>query len=111
MSFNREVVAGLGRLAPRLPRGLVVGSHRLPPSWWAAPSAANKSRILTRMPGSAPTGLSFFAIDVRMLRSARVWLSQHAPELALFSWTIRTVRERATAARWADAPIFEGYEP
>ena len=32
------------------------------------------------------------------------------PELPLFSWTIRTARERRAAARWADAPIFEGYE-
>jgi hypothetical protein len=32
------------------------------------------------------------------------------PHLPLFSWTIRTLRERAAAAKWADAPIFEGYE-
>ena len=63
-----------------------------------------------RLLGSAPAGIAFFAIDVRMLRSARAWMTQHAPELALFSWTIRTARERAAAARWADAPIFEGYE-
>ena len=110
MSFNREVVAELGRLAPTVPRGLVVGSHQLRPSWWAAPSAANKSRNLTRLLGSPPTGIAFFAVDVRMLRSARAWTSQHAPQLALFSWTIRTPRERRAAARWADAPIFEGYE-
>jgi glycerophosphoryl diester phosphodiesterase len=110
MSFNGDVVAELGRLAPTIPRGLVVGSHQLAPSWWAAPSAANKTRILTRLLGSAPTGVAFFAIDVRMLRHARVWTSHHVPELALFSWTIRTARERRAAARWADAPIFEGYE-
>ena len=37
-------------------------------------------------------------------------MTRHAIDLPLFSWTIRTRRERATAARWADAPIFEGYE-
>lgn len=110
MSFSPSIVADVGRLAPTLPRGLVVGSHRLPPSWWAAPSAANKARILTRVLGSAPAGLDFFAIDVRMLRAARSWMTRHAPDLALFSWTIRTARERRSAARWADAPIFEGYE-
>ena len=110
MSFNRDVVAILGRLAPTIPRGLVVGSHQLRPGWWAAPSAANKSRNLTRLLGLPPAGLAFFAIDVRMLRLARAWLSRHAPELALFSWTIRTARERRAAAHWADAPIFEGYE-
>jgi hypothetical protein len=29
--------------------------------------------------------------------------------LPLFTWTVRTERERAIAAKWADAPIFEGY--
>ena len=38
-------------------------------------------------------------------------MTRHAVGLPLFSWTIRTRRERATAARLADAPIFEGYEP
>jgi glycerophosphoryl diester phosphodiesterase len=109
MSFSPEIVAGVARLAPTIPRGLVVGSHKLPPSWWAAPSPANKARILTRMLGPAD-GLAFFAIDVRMLGPARTWIARHAPELALFSWTIRTARERRSAARWADAPIFEGYE-
>jgi glycerophosphoryl diester phosphodiesterase len=110
MSFNGEVVAELGRLAPTVPRGLVVGSHQLPPTWWAAPSAVNKSRILSRRLGAAPSGIAFFAFDVRMLRSARAWVDQHARDLAVFSWTIRTPRERVAAARWADAPIFEGYE-
>jgi glycerophosphoryl diester phosphodiesterase len=110
MSFNGGVVAELGRLAPTVPRGLVVGSHKLHPSWWTAPSTTNRSRILTKTLGSAPAGIAFFAIDVRMLRSARTWMTQHAPELALFSWTIRTARERRAAALWADAPIFEGYE-
>ena len=110
MSFNADVVAELGRLAPTVARGLVVGSHKLHPSWWTAPSAANRSRLLAKTLGSAPAGIAFFAIDVRMLRSARAWMTQHAPELALFSWTIRTARERRAAALWADAPIFEGYE-
>jgi hypothetical protein len=62
------------------------------------------------MLGAAPDGLAFFAVDVRMLASARAWTATHTPELALFSWTIRTARERRSAARWADAPIFESYE-
>jgi glycerophosphoryl diester phosphodiesterase len=110
MSFSPEIVAGVGRLAPTIPRGLVVGSHKLPPSWWASPGAANRARILTGRLGSAPDGLAFFAVDVRMLGPARAWIGKHMPERALFSWTIRSARERRSAARWADAPIFEGYE-
>jgi hypothetical protein len=29
----------------------------------------------------------------------------------LFTWTVRTPEDRAIAAAWADAPIFEGFEP
>ena len=65
----REVVAALGRLAPTVPRGPVVGSHKLHPSWWTAPSAANRSASSRSLLGSAPAGIAFFAIDVRMLRS------------------------------------------
>jgi glycerophosphoryl diester phosphodiesterase len=110
MSFDRAAVAEFGRLAPTVPRGLIVGAHQLPASWWAAPSTANRDRILARKLGTAPPGVAFFAVDVRMLRAARGWMVRNASELPLFSWTIRTARERAAAARWADAPIFEGYE-
>jgi hypothetical protein len=37
-------------------------------------------------------------------------VSRQAADLPLFTWTVRTPRQRAAAARWADAPIFEGYE-
>ena len=43
MSFDRDVVAALGQLAPTVPRGPVIGSHELPTSWWATPSAAGSA--------------------------------------------------------------------
>ena len=110
MSFNREVVAALAKLAPTVPRGPVIGSHQLPKRLWAAPAAAGRTTI-ARLLGSAPAGSGFLAVDVRMLRAARAWMARYAIDLPLFSWTIRNRRERASAARFADAPIFEGYEP
>jgi hypothetical protein len=53
----------------------------------------------------------FLAVDHRMLRATRGFMRAQALELPLFGWTIRSPRERATAARFADAPIFEGYLP
>ena len=78
--------------------------------WWAAPSPADKARILTRMLRlrRGPRLLRRRRAHARV--RAHLDRTAHTPELALFSWTIRTARERATAARWADAPIFEGYE-
>jgi glycerophosphoryl diester phosphodiesterase len=31
--------------------------------------------------------------------------------LPLLTWTVRTAADRATAARWADQMIFEGFHP
>jgi glycerophosphoryl diester phosphodiesterase len=110
MSFDRDVVSALAKLAPTIPRGPVIGSHELPKRWWATPSAAGSATI-ARLLNRAPAGSGFLAVDVRMLPAARAWMTRHAVGLPLFSWTIRSRRERATAARFADAPIFEHYEP
>lgn len=110
MSFNRAFVAALAVLAPWVPRGPVVGSHRLPATWWAAPGQSAKAAIAGRTLSLASKDASFCAVDVKMLQSAAIWRSHRAERLALFSWTIRTPKERLFAARWADAPIFEGYE-
>ena len=110
MSFNLDVVATLAKLAPTVPRGPVIGSHALPARWWATPGAAGSGTV-ARVLNRAPAASSFLAIDVRMLRGARAWMTRHAIDLPLFSWTIRSHRERMLAARFADAPIFETYEP
>ena len=110
MSFDRTVVATLGKLAPTVPRGPVIGSHQLPARWWAAPGAAGPATI-GRLFNRVAAGSGFLAVEVRMLRAARAFIRAQALELPLFGWTIRTPRERATAARFADAPIFEGYLP
>lgn len=110
MSFNLDVVAMLAKLAPMVPRGPVIGSHALPARWWATPGAAGSATV-ARVLNRAPAASSFLAIDVRMLRGARAWMTRHAIDLPLFSWTIRSRRERMVAARFADAPIFETYEP
>jgi len=111
MSFDRAVVGQLAKLAPRVPRGIVIGSHQLASNWWAGPSTAGQTAAVAALLKKAPPGLSFFAIDVRMLEAAKAWLAQHAPGALLFTWTVRTAKERAAAARWADAPIFEATGP
>jgi glycerophosphoryl diester phosphodiesterase len=64
-----------------------------------------------RLFGSAPEGVAFYAVQINLVAVARTWMSRRAHDLPLFTWTVRTPRQRARAARWADAPIFEGYEP
>ncbi len=110
MSFDLDVVAALAKLAPTIPRGPVMGSHQLPARLWATPGAAGRATI-ARLLDRLPAGSAFLAIDVRLLRATRAWMTRRALDLPLYSWTIRSRRERATAARYADAPIFETYEP
>lgn len=110
MSFDRTIVAALGELAPAVPRGSIVGGRQLLTSLWAGRARTRESPAASRLFGSAPEGIGFYAVDVKLVAVARTWLSRHALDLPLFTWTVRTPRQRARAARWADAPIFEGYE-
>ena len=110
MSFDRTIVSALAKLAPTVPRGPVIGTRELPARWWAAPSAAGPA-TMARVLGRTPAGSGFLAVEVRILRGTREWMTRNGIDLPLFSWTIRSRRERATAARFADAPIFENYEP
>jgi glycerophosphoryl diester phosphodiesterase len=107
MSFSRTVMVQLGKLACGIPRGLVVGTHQLAVDWSTAPSEAGRNAAVAALLGSMPDGMSFLAVEVKMLEAARVWIDDNAPQLALFTWTVRTPQERAAATRWADAPIFE----
>ena len=111
MSFDRAIVAALGDLAPAIPRGPVIGSRQLLASLWAKRSRRRESPAASRLFGRTPEGIGFCAVDVKLVAVARTWMLRHGVDMPLFTWTVRTPRQRARAARWADAPIFEGYEP
>ena len=110
MSFNRAIVMALSERAPKIPRGEIVGGQQVLASLWTGRRGTRERPAVSRAVGPARAGIGFYAVDVKLVSVARKWLSRHAPELPLFTWTVRTPRQRAAAARWADAPIFEGYE-
>jgi glycerophosphoryl diester phosphodiesterase len=114
MSFDRRTIAALGELAPKVPRGAVIGGRQLISSLWVARSRTRTSPAAGRLFASAPEGVAFYAVQINLVAVARTWMSRRAPDpshqLPLFTWTVRTPRQRARAGRWADAPIFEGYE-
>jgi glycerophosphoryl diester phosphodiesterase len=111
MSFNRALVATLADLAPKIPRGAVVGGQQVLASLWSSRGRLRDSAAGARVFRPNTGGLAFYAVDVKLVAVARRWMTRHGIDLPLFSWTIRTPRQRAIAGRWADAPIFEGYEP
>lgn len=109
MSFNLDVVEALGRLAPRVPRGLVLGRHQVLKSWLKRAGRLAQGTALGRLLDAAAPKVDFFAVDVNILKGAADWRKAGGHDIGLFSWTIRTKRQRSVAGRYADAPIFEGY--
>jgi glycerophosphoryl diester phosphodiesterase len=110
MSFDRGIVTALGGLAPAVPRGPVIGGRQLIASLLAGRRRRRENPAAARLFASAPEGVAFYAVEVKLAAVARAWMSRRGHDLPLFTWTVRTPRQRARAARWADAPIFEGYE-
>jgi glycerophosphoryl diester phosphodiesterase len=110
MSFDRSIVAALGQLAPAIPRGAVIGNRQMLSSLWVGRKKRRQSPPATRLLASAPEGVAFYAVNTQLVAVARGWMSRRSQDLPLFTWTVRTPRQRARAAKWADAPIFEGYE-
>ena len=110
MSFQRAIVAALAELAP---------ASRA--AWWSTIQRQSRAGGRRRSrPASARaarrTGTA--ARRRRLLRPSTCdllpapapWIARSRMRLPLFTWTMRTPQQRATAERWADAPIFEGYE-
>ena len=60
---------------------------------------------------SRPAAPDFYAYDVKALPTPVTRFVREVLGLPLFTWTVRTPEQRKIAERWADAPIFEGYEP
>jgi glycerophosphoryl diester phosphodiesterase len=112
MSFNRTIVSELAVRAPKVPRGCVVGGQQMLSTLWARRNKRRSGPIVPpRLFAPSRDGIGFYAVDVKLAAVARTWMTRNGLDLPLFAWTVRTPRQRATAARWADAPIFEGYEP
>ncbi len=110
MSFDPAVMAMVRELAPGVARGIVSGQF-LADCWWRDQLGPERAYSLTHLLESGPAAPDFYAYDVNALPSPVTRFTREVLGLPLFTWTVRTEEQRATAARWADAPIFEGYEP
>ncbi|WP_072372087.1 glycerophosphodiester phosphodiesterase family protein [Hyphomicrobium sp. NDB2Meth4] len=110
MSFDPAVMAAMRELAPAIPRGIVSGQY-VGDCWWRGKLGPERAYDLTHLLESGPAAPDFYAYDVNALPTPVTRFTREVLALPLFTWTVRTEEQRATAARWADAPIFEGYEP
>jgi glycerophosphoryl diester phosphodiesterase len=110
MSFDPAVIAAIRELAPDVPRGIVSGQFAAD-CWWRGQLGADRAYSLSNLLESGPAEPDFYAYDVKALPTAVTRYVREVQRKPIFTWTVRTEEERATAARWADAPIFEDYEP
>lgn len=110
MSFDPAVMAALKILAPSIPRGIVSGSFR-GPGWWRPQIGRARGAALRELLESGPVAPDFYAYQVSALPTPVTQFVREVLELPLFTWTVRSSRDRARAQKWADAMIFEGFEP
>jgi glycerophosphoryl diester phosphodiesterase len=109
MSFDPALIAELRRIAPRIVRGIAAG-RRYPLLAWDLLSPAQRFELTFLLHGwnSRPGFLAYRVNDLAAVvpRAARLMFG-----LPLLTWTVRTVQERAMAARFADQMVFEGFRP
>ncbi|MGQ0457433.1 MAG: glycerophosphodiester phosphodiesterase family protein [Hyphomicrobium sp.] len=110
MSFDPAVVAAMTDLAPGVPRGVVSGSYR-GAGWWRREVSMARARRLREFAETPPGGADFYAYEVAALPTPATEYARRVRNLPLLTWTVRSTSDRAKAARWADAMIFEGFEP
>jgi glycerophosphoryl diester phosphodiesterase len=100
MSFHPAVSAWFRRHAPHIVRGLVVTEE----------NAHGWKGVLRRHLDLWHAKPDFLAYDIRDLPS-RFATAQRARGLPVLTWTVRTDTQHATAAEYADAPIYERPAP
>ncbi|RDV05520.1 glycerophosphodiester phosphodiesterase family protein [Undibacter mobilis] len=107
MSFDPEPVATLRETAPALTRGIVAERHYRHHEWDAL-SAATKRNLafLLHAPRTRP---HFVAWSVKNLPALAPLVARTIFGRPLLTWTVRSAEDRATAARYADQMIFEGF--
>lgn len=109
MSFDPKSVATFAAQAPGHPRGLVAEKFRDDHHW---PHLTLWQRFLMRHLLSAFIAAPhFIAYDVDALPALAPLAARRLFGLPLLTWTVRSDEQRRTAARWADAMIFEGWRP
>ena len=109
MSFDPAPIAALRSVAPQLVRGIVIERSYHHPHWDFL--GRSQKRALAFLLHGATTRPAFLACRVDDLASYAPRTARRLFGLPLLAWTVRSERDRAMAARYADQIIFEGFLP
>jgi len=108
MSFDHDAMIALRGLAPKIPRGMI--SYRWDDTWMPQVPTAQRAR-LRDLTAHAVVAPSFIAYDIDDLPEPAPLDLKRQLGIPLLTWTVRTPEQRHRAAQYADAIIFEGFEP
>lgn len=109
MSFDPDQVLALREIIPNVPRG-ITAQRTYHDDEWQTLTQAQRDGMLT-LRHAFRTRPHFIAYWVKELPAPAPWIARHIFGCALLTWTVRTPEQRATAARYADQMIFEGFVP
>jgi glycerophosphoryl diester phosphodiesterase len=109
MSFDPGMIETARIVAPTLTRGIVAERHYDHAEWDRLP-AASKRRLVWLLHANR-TRPQFVAYGVKDLPAVAPLVARWVFGLPLLTWTVRSPADRATAARWTDQAIFEGWRP
>jgi ParB-like chromosome segregation protein Spo0J len=103
-------MAAVRGLAPHVPRGIIARLYE-GDGWWRELLDEERAYRLSHLLESGPAEPSFFAYHVESLPTPVTQFAREVMRIAIFAWPVCTEVDRRRAAEWADAPIFEGFEP
>jgi glycerophosphoryl diester phosphodiesterase len=109
MSFDPDQMLALREKMPALPRGIIAQRTYDEADWPEATLAQRQSMLHLRH--AFRTQPHFVAYRVDDLPAPAPWIACNVFGLPLLTWTVRTPEQRATATRYADQMIFEGFLP
>jgi len=107
MSFDPDQMLALREKMPALPRGIIAQRTYDEADWPEATLAQRQSMLHLRH--AFRTQPHFVAYRVDDLPAPAPWIARNVFGLPLLTWTVRTPEQRATATRYADQMIFEGF--
>lgn len=110
MSFDPAVMAVLRTLTTGVPLGIVSGSFK-GAGWWNRKVSKPRAERLRNLLESASTAPDFYAYEIAALPTPITEYVRAVQHVPLYTWTVRSDKDRRNAAKYADAIIFEGFEP
>ncbi|MEZ5776127.1 MAG: glycerophosphodiester phosphodiesterase family protein [Hyphomicrobiaceae bacterium] len=108
MGFDPWSTLAIKAAAPGLPYGII--SYRWDDGWMPQLSSGQRF-VLRQLLLARRLRADFIAYDIDDLPAFPPLALKRLFGVPLLTWTVRTPEQQAKARRYADAPIFEGFEP